>query len=165
VAAVHGACVGAGVDLIGACDLRVATQDAYFQIAEVDVAITADLGTLQRLGLPRAPRACLRELVYTGRRLVADEAERLGLVNGLAADREAAHGRRAQPGAHHRRQIAAGHCRRQAQPQLQPRPPGRGRACATSPSGTPPPWSAPTSAKPSRRAAPRPSPSFGPLDG
>jgi enoyl-CoA hydratase/carnithine racemase len=89
VAAVHGACVGAGVDLIGACDLRVATQDAYFQIAEVDVAITADLGTLQRLGY-LVPHGLLRELVYTGRRLVADEAERLGLVNGLAADREAA---------------------------------------------------------------------------
>jgi enoyl-CoA hydratase/carnithine racemase len=87
VAAVHGACVGAGVDLIGACDLRVASQDAYFQIAEVDVAITADLGTLQRLAY-LIPQGLLRELVYTGRPLVADEAQRFGLVNGLAADRE-----------------------------------------------------------------------------
>jgi enoyl-CoA hydratase/carnithine racemase len=87
VAAIHGACVGAGVDLIGACDLRVATQDAYFQIAEVDVAITADLGTLQRLAY-LIPQGLLRELVYTGRKLDADEAHRLGLVNGLAADRE-----------------------------------------------------------------------------
>ena len=87
VAAVHGACVGAGVDLIGACDLRVASQDAYFQIAEVDVAITADLGTLQRLAY-LIPQGLLRELVYTGRRLPAEEAHRLGLINGLAADRE-----------------------------------------------------------------------------
>jgi enoyl-CoA hydratase/carnithine racemase len=89
VVAVHGACVGAGVDLIGACDIRVASQDAYFQIAEVDVAITADLGTLQRLGY-LIPQGLLRELVYTGRKLDAEEAHRLGLVNGLAADRDAA---------------------------------------------------------------------------
>jgi enoyl-CoA hydratase/carnithine racemase len=62
-------------------------QDAYFQIAEVDVAITADLGTLQRLAY-LIPQGLLRELVYTGRKLDADEAHRLGLVNGLAADRE-----------------------------------------------------------------------------
>jgi len=89
VAAVHGACVGAGVDLVAACDLRVASEDAYFQIAEVDVAITADLGTLQRLA-HLVPGGLLRELVYTGRRLPAGEAARCGLVNGLAADRAAA---------------------------------------------------------------------------
>ncbi len=89
VAMVHGACVGAGVDLVAACDMRVATQDAFFQIAEVDVAITADLGTLQRLG-HLIPQGLLRELTYTGRKLGAEEAKRLGLVNGLAADREAA---------------------------------------------------------------------------
>jgi enoyl-CoA hydratase/carnithine racemase len=89
VAVVHGACIGAGVDLVSACDLRVASEDAYFQIAEVDVAITADLGTLQRLG-HLIPHGLLRELTYTGRRMGAAEAERYGLVNGLAADRGAA---------------------------------------------------------------------------
>jgi enoyl-CoA hydratase/carnithine racemase len=89
IAAVHGACVGAGVDLIAACDMRVATQGAFFQIAEVDVAITADLGTLQRLAF-LIPHGILRELTYTGRQLGAEEAERHGLVNGLAADRDAA---------------------------------------------------------------------------
>lgn len=89
IAAVHGACVGAGVDLAAACDLRVATEDAYFQIAEVDVAITADLGTLQRL-THLIPHGILRELTYTGRRMDAEEAARIGLVNGLAADRDAA---------------------------------------------------------------------------
>jgi len=89
VAVVHGACVGAGVDLAGACDLRVASSNAFFQIAEVDVAITADLGTLQRLG-HLIPHGVLRELTYTGRRMGAQEAERYGLVNAIAADREAA---------------------------------------------------------------------------
>ncbi len=88
IAAVHGACVGAGVDLIATCDMRVATSDAFFQIAEVDVAITADLGTLQRL-THLIPHGILRELTFTGRKLGAAEAERYGLVNGLAADREA----------------------------------------------------------------------------
>jgi enoyl-CoA hydratase/carnithine racemase len=88
IAAVHGACVGAGVDLVAACDIRVASADAYFQIAEVDVAITADLGTLQRLA-HLIPHGLLRELTYTGRRMGAEEAARQGLVNGLATDREA----------------------------------------------------------------------------
>lgn len=89
IAAIHGACVGAGVDLVSACDLRVASTDAYFQVAEVDVAITADLGTLQRL-THLIPHGVLRELTYTGRRMGAEEAARYGLVNQVAADREAA---------------------------------------------------------------------------
>lgn len=89
IAAVHGGCIGAGVDLAAACDLRVASADAFFQIAEVDVAITADLGTLQRLGY-LIPQGVLRELTYTGRRMGAEEAARYGLVNQIEADREAA---------------------------------------------------------------------------
>ena len=88
VAAIHGGCIGAGVDLASACDLRVASADAFFQIAEVDVAITADLGTLQRLGF-LLPQGVLRELTYTGRRMGSEEAARYGLVNQLAPDREA----------------------------------------------------------------------------
>jgi len=89
IAAVHGGCIGAGVDLASACDLRVASADAFFQIAEIDVAITADLGTLQRLGY-LIPQGVLRELTYTGRRMGAEEAARLGLVNRLETDRDAA---------------------------------------------------------------------------
>ncbi len=89
IAAIHGGCIGAGVDLAGACDLRVASEDAFFQIAEVDVAITADLGTLQRLGY-LLPHGVLRELAFTGRRMNAGEAARYGLVNRVEADREAA---------------------------------------------------------------------------
>jgi enoyl-CoA hydratase/carnithine racemase len=87
VAAIHGGCIGAGVDLAGACCLRVASADAFFQVAEVDVAITADLGTLQRLG-HLIPHGVLRELAFTGRRMGAEEAARYGLVNRVAASRE-----------------------------------------------------------------------------
>ena len=89
IAAIHGGCIGAGVDLAAACDLRVAAREAFFQIAEVDVAITADLGTLQRLGY-LIPQGVLRELTYTGRRMGAEEAARHGLVNQVAEDRDAA---------------------------------------------------------------------------
>lgn len=89
IAVVQGGCIGAGVDLVSACDLRIAAADAFFQVAEVDVAITADLGTLQRLGY-LIPHGLVRELVYTGRRMPAEEAARFGLVNRLEPDREAA---------------------------------------------------------------------------
>ena len=89
VAAIQGGCIGAGVDLASACDLRVAHADAFFQVAEVDVAITADLGTLQRLGY-LIPQGVLRELTYTGRRMGAEEAARYGLVNELSEDPVAA---------------------------------------------------------------------------
>ena len=91
IAAVHGGCIGAGVDLVSACDLRVASADAYFRIAEVDVGITADLGTLQRL--PHIiPGGVVRELALTGRKMGAQEALRWGLVTELAADRDGAIG-------------------------------------------------------------------------
>ena len=89
IAAIHGGCVGAGVDLAAACDLRIVSADAFFQVAEVDVAITADLGTLQRLGY-LIPHGLLRELTFTGRRLGADEAARYSLANRVEADRDAA---------------------------------------------------------------------------
>ncbi|MFN3387303.1 MAG: crotonase/enoyl-CoA hydratase family protein [Allosphingosinicella sp.] len=91
IAAIHGGCIGAGVDLAAACDIRIAAADAFFQVAEVDVAITADLGTLQRL-THMLPDGIVRELAYTGRRMAADEALRLGLLNRVVADREAAIG-------------------------------------------------------------------------
>ena len=70
IAAIHGGCIGAGVDLATACDIRLASADAFFQVAEVDVAITADLGTLQRL-THLIPEGMVRELAYTGRRMEA----------------------------------------------------------------------------------------------
>lgn len=89
VAVLHGGVIGGGVDLACACDLRVAAADAWFQVAEVDVGITADLGTLQRL--PHLiPGGIARELALTGRRMAADEALRWGLVNRVADTAQAA---------------------------------------------------------------------------
>jgi enoyl-CoA hydratase/carnithine racemase len=88
IAAIHGGCIGAGVDLATACDIRLASADAFSQVAEVDVAITADLGTLQRLGY-LIPQGVLRELAFTGRRMGAEEAARYGLVNRIEPDRDA----------------------------------------------------------------------------
>lgn len=89
IAILHGGCIGAGVDLACACDIRIGAADAFVQVAEVDVAITADLGTLQRL-THLIPEGIVRELAYTGRRMEGDEALRLGFLNRVAADREAA---------------------------------------------------------------------------
>jgi enoyl-CoA hydratase len=81
IAAVHGACIGGGVDLVSACCLRYATQDAYFTIQEINLAMMADVGTLQRM--PKAmPEAVVRELAYTGDKLPAARAHQLGWVNG-----------------------------------------------------------------------------------
>ncbi len=82
LAAIHGACIGGGVDLISACDIRYCTADAFFQIQETNIAIVADVGTLQRL--PRLiADGLVRELAYTGRRLKGDEAKAAGLVNAV----------------------------------------------------------------------------------
>ena len=87
LAAIHAACLGAAVDIVTACDMRYATADAYFSVAEIDLGIVADLGTLQRL--PKViPQGIARELVYTGRRMEAQEAFQWGLVNKIYADQE-----------------------------------------------------------------------------
>jgi enoyl-CoA hydratase len=88
IAAVHGACVGAGLDMISACDLRLASAEAYFRIEEINIGMMADVGTLQRL--PKIlPDAVVRELAYLGTSLTADRAERLGFVNAVLPDAEA----------------------------------------------------------------------------
>jgi enoyl-CoA hydratase/carnithine racemase len=82
VAAVHGACIGGGVDLVCCADMRFAAADATFQVKEIDLGMTADVGTLQRL--PRLiPDGLCRELAYTGRKVAAHEAARMGLVNSV----------------------------------------------------------------------------------
>lgn len=88
LAAIQGACVGGGVDLVSACDVRYATEDAFFCIQEINIGLTADIGTLQRL--PHLlPSGLVRELAYTGRRLPAERALEGGLVNAVYPDREA----------------------------------------------------------------------------
>lgn len=85
--AIHGACIGAGVDLISACDMRYATQDAKFSVKEVDLAIVADIGTLQRL--PRLiGDGLVRELAYTGREFNGSEAHAMRLLNRVFPDQD-----------------------------------------------------------------------------
>jgi len=88
IAAVHGYCIGAGVDLITACDIRYAAVDAIFSIRETRLAMVADVGTLQRL--PRiVDPGTVAELAYTGRDFDAGEAASIGLVSRLVADADA----------------------------------------------------------------------------
>lgn len=86
IACIHGACVGGGIDIITACDIRFCTDSAFFSVKEVDLAITADLGTLQRLpaivGFGNA-----MELALTARRFSASEAKQLGLVSKVFASK------------------------------------------------------------------------------
>jgi len=94
IAAVHGYCIGGGVDLIAACDIRLASADALFSVREAKMAIVADLGSLQRL--PAIISAGhLAELAFTGKDISAERAKEIGLVNDVAADgdavRKAAH--------------------------------------------------------------------------
>ena len=88
IAAIHGWCVGGGVDLITACDIRLASADARFSVRETRLAMVADIGTLQRLPAIVGPGVA-RELIYTGRDFDAAYAERIGLVNRVLPDREA----------------------------------------------------------------------------
>jgi enoyl-CoA hydratase len=88
IAAIHGACIGGGIDLICCADMRYCSADASFSIKEIDMGMTADVGTLQRL--PKLiGDGMVRELAYTGRKFTADEARASGLVNRVYASREA----------------------------------------------------------------------------
>ncbi|MDE2133348.1 MAG: enoyl-CoA hydratase/isomerase family protein [Alphaproteobacteria bacterium] len=82
--AVQGGCIGAGVDMIAACDCRYATEDAFFIIQEINLGMTADVGTFPRL-CRLMPQSALRELAYAGRRLPARRAKELGLVSEVFA--------------------------------------------------------------------------------
>jgi enoyl-CoA hydratase len=90
LAAIHGACVGGALDLVSACDMRYASADAVFSIKEIDLAMVADVGTLQRL--PHLiGEGLTRELAYTGRNVDAEEAQFIGLINHRYATPEELH--------------------------------------------------------------------------
>ncbi len=88
IAAIQGGCIGAGVDMISACDIRYATEDAFFQIQEINIGMTADVGTFPRL-CKLIPEGWVRELAYAGRRLPAAKAKEIGLVNEVFQTHEA----------------------------------------------------------------------------
>lgn len=88
IAAVHSHCIGGGIDLISACDIRIATEDAVFSIRETRMGIIADLGTLQRLP-DIIGHGWFRELALTGRDFTAAEALQMGLLTRVCENREA----------------------------------------------------------------------------
>ncbi len=88
MSAVQGGCIGGALDLVCATDMRYCTAEAYFTVKETEIGMTADLGTLQRL--PQLiPQGLARELAYTARKLLADEALVAGLVNKVFPDQDA----------------------------------------------------------------------------
>ena len=85
IAAVHGYCLGGGIDLITACDIRLAAADAIFSVRETRIAIVADVGTLQRLpGI--VGKGHVAELAFTGKDITAARACEIGLVNDVCPD-------------------------------------------------------------------------------
>jgi len=88
LAAVQGGVIGGAVDLVTACDMRYATADAFFCIQEINIGMTADVGTLQRIG-KIIPEGVARELAYTGRRMPAQRAYEVGLVQEVYPDHDA----------------------------------------------------------------------------
>ena len=88
IAAVHSHCIGGGVDMLCACDIRIATRDAVFAIRETKMAMIADLGTLQRLPT-LIGHGRFKELALTGRNFTAEEALQMGFITSLCEDRDA----------------------------------------------------------------------------
>jgi len=88
IAAIQGWCIGGGVDLITACDIRLASNDAQFSVREAKIAIVADVGSLQRLPAIIG-KGHVAELAYTGKDITAERAMAIGLVNNVSADADA----------------------------------------------------------------------------
>jgi len=87
LAAVQGGCIGGAVDMICAADMRYCSADAFFCVQEINIGMTADVGTLQRL--PKIiPEGVARELAYTGDRMPAQRAYECGLVNQVFDDHQ-----------------------------------------------------------------------------
>jgi len=88
ISCIHNACVGAGLDMITAVDIRVCTVDAWFCAKEVDMGLAADVGTLQRLPKIIGSQSLVNDLCFTARRMKSDEAERCGLVSYVYENKE-----------------------------------------------------------------------------
>ena len=87
IAAIQGGAIGGGVDLVTACDLRYMTEDGFLSIYEINIGMTADVGTFPRI-THLLPEGIVKELAYTGRRISAQEAKQHGLVNEIYTDHE-----------------------------------------------------------------------------
>jgi enoyl-CoA hydratase len=85
IAAIQGRCLGGGLDLISACDIRVASKTARISLRETKIAIIADMGSLQRLEAIIG-RGALREMAFTGKDIDVDHARSIGLANHVAED-------------------------------------------------------------------------------
>lgn len=88
VAAIHSACIGAGIDMITASDIRYCSQDAFFSVKEVDIGMAADVGTLQRLPKIMGNQSLVRELCFTARKFSSREALEHGMVSKVLPDRD-----------------------------------------------------------------------------
>jgi enoyl-CoA hydratase len=88
IVAIQGGCIGGAVDMTSACDIRYASADAFFCIQEINIGMTADVGTFPRL-CKLIPEGWVRELAYTGRKLPAARAREIGLVNEVFDTHEA----------------------------------------------------------------------------
>ena len=88
VACIHRACLGAGVDMVCAADIRYCTTDAVFAVKEVMLGLAADIGTLQRMPKVMGSESLLRELAFTGRDFTSDEAKEHGFVSRVFDDRQ-----------------------------------------------------------------------------
>lgn len=87
LAAIHNGCIGGGLDIVTACDMRYCTEDAFFVLKEVDMGLVADIGTLQRL--PKLiNQGVASEMAYTGRKVLGNEASEIGLVNKVYTDKD-----------------------------------------------------------------------------
>ncbi|PVU98842.1 hypothetical protein BB559_001238 [Furculomyces boomerangus] len=88
ICAINSACIGAGVDIVTACDIRYCSSDTFFSVKEVDIGMAADVGTLQRLPKVVGNDSWVRELAFTARRAYADEALQFGLVSKILKNKE-----------------------------------------------------------------------------
>ena len=83
---VDGGCIGAGVDMITACDIAYCTKKSFFSIKEVDIGMTADLGTFQRMPIITANWHLMKEYALTGEKISPDDALRMGIVSRVFED-------------------------------------------------------------------------------
>uniref|UniRef100_A0A6S8FRZ7 Uncharacterized protein n=1 Tax=Aplanochytrium stocchinoi TaxID=215587 RepID=A0A6S8FRZ7_9STRA len=88
IACSHNGCIGAGLEMVSAADIRFVTADGYYQYKEGDVGMAADVGGLQRFPKIVGNQSLVRELVFTGRKLLPEEALRLGLVSRVCKDKD-----------------------------------------------------------------------------